>query len=90
LGCIVAHCDAACHYAGANAAARADRVRACAPEPWTPERLKDSRLEETTVKRVDRAAWRQQTLAHEELFLKLSGHLPKELIFERELLVCRL
>ena len=39
---------------------------------------------------IDRATWKQQTLGHEELFLKLSEHLPKELIFERELLVCRL
>jgi len=39
---------------------------------------------------IDRETWKQQTLGHEELFLKLSDHLPKELIFERELLVCRL
>jgi phosphoenolpyruvate carboxykinase (GTP) len=39
---------------------------------------------------IDRDTWKQQTLGHEELFLKLSDHLPKELIFERELLVCRL
>ena len=31
-----------------------------------------------------------QTLQHEELFLLLSEHLPKELIFEREALVSRL
>ena len=42
------------------------------------------------VMTIDRAAWKQQMLGHEELFLKLSEHLPKELIFERELLVCRL
>ena len=39
---------------------------------------------------IEPAAWKQQTLGHEELFLTLSEHLPKELIFERELLVCRL
>ena len=39
---------------------------------------------------IDRETWKQQTLGHEELFLKLSEHLPKELVFERELLVCRL
>jgi phosphoenolpyruvate carboxykinase (GTP) len=39
---------------------------------------------------IDRESWKQHTLGHEELFLKLSDHLPKELIFERELLVCRL
>jgi phosphoenolpyruvate carboxykinase (GTP) len=42
------------------------------------------------VMEVDRSTWRQQTLQHEELFLELSDHLPKELIFEREMLVCRL
>ncbi len=39
---------------------------------------------------VDRERWRQKTLQHEALFLKLYDHLPKELIFERELLICRL
>ena len=39
---------------------------------------------------IDREAWKLQTLGHEELFLKLSEHLPKELIFERELLIGRL
>jgi hypothetical protein len=42
------------------------------------------------VMAIDRAASKQQTLGHEELFLELSEHLPKELIFERQLLVCRL
>ncbi len=42
------------------------------------------------VMRIDREAWKLQTLQHEELFLQLSDHLPKELIFERELLVSRL
>lgn len=39
---------------------------------------------------LDRPALRMQTLAHEELFLKLFEHLPKEMIFERELLIARL
>jgi phosphoenolpyruvate carboxykinase (GTP) len=39
---------------------------------------------------IDRESWKQQTLGHEELFLKLSDHLPKELILEREMLICRL
>ena len=42
------------------------------------------------VMAIDRETWKQQTLGHEELFLKLSERLPKELLFERELLVCRL
>ncbi|PXA03926.1 phosphoenolpyruvate carboxykinase (GTP) [Coraliomargarita sinensis] len=38
----------------------------------------------------DRERIRMQTLPHEELFLKLHTHLPKEMIFERELLISRL
>ncbi|UCF67440.1 MAG: phosphoenolpyruvate carboxykinase (GTP) [Acidobacteriota bacterium] len=38
---------------------------------------------------IDREAWKGQTLQHEELFLKLAEHLPKELIFEREMLISR-
>ena len=33
---------------------------------------------------------RMQTLRHEELFLQLAESLPKEMLFERELLVSRL
>ena len=39
---------------------------------------------------IDRERLRMQTLQHEELFLKLFEHLPKEMIFERELLISRL
>jgi phosphoenolpyruvate carboxykinase (GTP) len=39
---------------------------------------------------IDRSVWRQKTLQHEELFLKLHEHLPKEMVYERELLICRL
>ena len=35
-------------------------------------------------------AWRREVIGHEELFLDLHDHLPKELIYERELLICRL
>ena len=47
-----------------------------------------SRWDEIMV--VDRAAWRKEVIEHEELFLGLHDHLPKEMIFERELLICRL
>ncbi len=43
-----------------------------------------------TLSTVDRAAWRAELLGHEELFVDLHAHLPKEMIFERELLICRL
>ncbi len=39
---------------------------------------------------VDRAAWRREVIEHEELFLDLHHYLPKEMIYERELLICRL
>lgn len=39
---------------------------------------------------VDRAAWRAELMGHEELFLDIHAHLPKEMLFERELLICRL
>lgn len=38
----------------------------------------------------DRLALKMLTIQHEALFLILFDHLPKELIFERELLICRL
>jgi phosphoenolpyruvate carboxykinase (GTP) len=34
--------------------------------------------------------WRHEILMQDELFMKLYSHLPKELIFQRELLVSRL
>jgi len=31
-----------------------------------------------------------EVLSHEELFIDLKGHLPKELIYEREMLIYRM
>jgi len=39
---------------------------------------------------VDRAAWRSEVMDHEHLFIELHDHLPPEIIYERELLICRL
>ncbi len=39
---------------------------------------------------VDRAAWRKEVIGHEELFINVHDHLPPEMIYERELLICRL
>jgi phosphoenolpyruvate carboxykinase (GTP) len=39
---------------------------------------------------IDSEKLKMQTLRHEELFLQLSEFLPKEMLFERELLVSRL
>jgi phosphoenolpyruvate carboxykinase (GTP) len=38
----------------------------------------------------DRKAWRAEVLGHEELFLDLHDRLPAEMIYERELLICRI
>ena len=38
----------------------------------------------------DRVAWRAEVIGHEELFIDLHDHLPKELVYERELLICRM
>ncbi len=38
----------------------------------------------------DRAAWRAEVIGHEELFIDLHDHLPPEMVYERELLICRL
>lgn len=42
------------------------------------------------AQRVDADALKAELLAEEELFLKLAGELPKEMIFMRELLISRL
>jgi phosphoenolpyruvate carboxykinase (GTP) len=39
---------------------------------------------------IDLEDWRREALSHDELFFKLYADLPKELIFQRELLVARL
>lgn len=38
----------------------------------------------------DHSAWRQEVLGQEELFLDLHDRLPPEMVYERELLICRL
>jgi phosphoenolpyruvate carboxykinase (GTP) len=38
----------------------------------------------------DRTAWQREVMDHEELFIRLHDHLPPEMIYERELLICRL
>ncbi|SNT44885.1 phosphoenolpyruvate carboxykinase (GTP), partial [Granulicella rosea] len=37
---------------------------------------------------VDREAWKREVIGHEEIFLQLHDHLPPEMIYERELLIC--
>jgi phosphoenolpyruvate carboxykinase (GTP) len=39
---------------------------------------------------VDPEAWKREVIGHEELFIQLHNHLPSEMVYERELLICRL
>jgi phosphoenolpyruvate carboxykinase (GTP) len=39
---------------------------------------------------VDRGDWREEIIGHEEIFFDLHDHLPPEMIYERELLICRM
>jgi len=42
------------------------------------------------LQKVDRLSWRSEIIGHEELFLDLHEGLPKEMLYERELLICRM
>jgi phosphoenolpyruvate carboxykinase (GTP) len=83
-----------------------DRVRGRAqgketPIGWTPY-FKDihwdgisipaAKLRATfdQLQQVDPVAWKREVMDHEELFIALHDHLPAEMIYERELLICRL
>jgi phosphoenolpyruvate carboxykinase (GTP) len=52
--------------------------------------LNFSREQFEELQAFDRAAWQKEVIQHEELFLALHDHLPPEMIYERELLICRL
>ena len=83
-----------------------DRVRGRAqgketPIGWTPYfqdinwegmDIPEAKLKEMfrTLQTVNREQWKQEVMGHEELFLLLHDHLPPEMIYERELLICRL
>jgi len=79
-----------------------DRVRGRAmgketPIGWTPhfddinwQGLDFPRATFDELQTVDRDQWRREVMGHEELFILLHDHLPPEMIYERELLICRL
>jgi phosphoenolpyruvate carboxykinase (GTP) len=52
--------------------------------------LEMSRERFAELQRFDRDAWHKEVIEHEELFIELHDHLPKEMVYERELLICRL
>jgi phosphoenolpyruvate carboxykinase (GTP) len=49
----------------------------------TPEKFE-------ALQAIDIEAWKKEVISQDELFVKLYEHLPKELIFQRELLIARL
>ncbi|HEX2860497.1 MAG TPA: phosphoenolpyruvate carboxykinase domain-containing protein, partial [Lacunisphaera sp.] len=55
---------------------------------WTGLDFSEDKFDQ--LQAIDRAAWRSEVLSHEELFIDLHASLPKEMMFERELLICRL
>jgi phosphoenolpyruvate carboxykinase (GTP) len=79
-----------------------DRVRGRAqgqetPIGWTPHYedidwtgLDFSREQFEQLQVVDRDQWRREVIGHEELFIMVHDHLPPEMIYERELLICRM
>ena len=83
-----------------------DRVRGRAqgketPIGWTPyfddiqwagldAPVAELRANFEELQKVDPAAWKREVMGHEELFIELHDHLPAEMIYERELLICRL
>jgi phosphoenolpyruvate carboxykinase (GTP) len=76
------------------------RVRAQGRETpigWMPnyddmkwDGLDFSREKFDMLQEFDGKAWRHEVIDHEELFIELHDHLPKEMVYERELLICRL
>jgi phosphoenolpyruvate carboxykinase (GTP) len=42
------------------------------------------------VQAINDDEWRREILSQQDLFMQLYSHLPKELIFQRELLMARL
>jgi phosphoenolpyruvate carboxykinase (GTP) len=67
------------------------------PIGWTPyyedihwEGLDFPQAKFDQLQNVDREAWKREVIDHEELFIALHDHLPPEMVYERELLICRL
>ncbi|MFZ1054618.1 MAG: phosphoenolpyruvate carboxykinase (GTP) [Opitutaceae bacterium] len=55
---------------------------------WTGLDFSKERFEE--LQAFNRLSWRGEVMSHEELFLDLHDRLPKEMVYERELLICRM
>jgi phosphoenolpyruvate carboxykinase (GTP) len=55
---------------------------------WNGMSFSNERFDE--LQKFNREDWRKEVIEHEELFIRLHDHLPKEMVYERELLICRL
>jgi phosphoenolpyruvate carboxykinase (GTP) len=55
---------------------------------WSGVNFSEEKFDE--LQAFDHGAWRQEVLGQEELFLDLHDRLPPEMVYERELLICRL
>ena len=55
---------------------------------WTGLKFPKTKFDELQF--FDRPAWRTEIIGQEEFFFDLHDRLPKELIYERELLICRM
>ena len=81
---------------GANVTRNQQETRGKLLKLWSSVRNKPLRQARLTaeqfeaVQAIDADSVKREILAHEELFLKLAGELPKELIFQRDLLIARL
>src|SRR4051812_44471777 len=60
------------------------------PEDIDLEGMEIDREDLELLQSVDVDSLKAEVLSHEELFLKLAGDLPKEILFQRELLISRL
>jgi phosphoenolpyruvate carboxykinase (GTP) len=59
---------------------------------WTGLDVPREKLKATfdMLQAVDRDQWKREVISHEELFIAIHDHIPPEMIYERELLICRL
>ena len=61
------------------------------PEDFDTEGLEGFTRERfAQLQRMDPEEWRRDLLSTDELFMKLYTHLPKEMVFQEQLLVARL
>ena len=60
-------------------------------EDFKTKGLKDFTREHfVALQKIDANEWHQEVISQEEFFIKLWDHLPKEMVYQRELLISRL